>query len=448
MDLLKALSPTNLKFNRTIWLKIHLYLALSVGFLFALLGLTGSLCVYQEQIDQFLNPELTIEPIDAPYQSLDKILASIQMAHPQRSGSWTLELPTTQQGVITAWFDKPQETFFENYAPLMVAINPYTAEIIKSRLWGRTFSTWILNLHSQLLLDDLGTSIVGVLGILLSFSIGTGLYLWWPGFQGIWQALKVNPNAGIMRLAFDLHRWLGLVSALVLIILCITGILLSYPKLSASLFGAAGMEHGQTGKTIISTAEPNNHPTSITGAVFIAKAPFPKATLRRVTTPVGETGVYRINLKQSSEINQRHPYTTVWIDRWSGQTKEVRNPAKFSFAQTLNTWIWPVHTGEAFGASGRFWWFITGQALFWLYFSGLTLWLFRTNRLKDQKIDYALFAIKMRHLLMMLKRWLQTAAVNKIPMLLKQLNRYQPLIQQYSIHFWRQLRKIFSSLKP
>ena len=59
------------------------------------------------------------------------------------------------------------------------------------------------------------------------------------------------------------------------------------------------------------------------------------------TVPMVDSGIYRINFRQRSELNQRHPFTTVWVDRWSGQIKEVRNPAKFSKGETFASWIWP-----------------------------------------------------------------------------------------------------------
>lgn len=427
-------------FTRTLWLKVHLYLALSVGFLFALIGLTGSLCVYQEELDSFLNPELTITNPPAQYQSLDKIMDAVRAEHPQRSGTWTLEMPRTGNGVITAWFEKPRETFFEAYAPLMVSINPYTAEIIKTRFWGKTFSTWLLNLHSQLLMDSSGSDIVGVLGVLLSISVCTGLYLWWPGIKDIRSVFQLRANSGIRLLLFDCHRWIGLTSALAILTLALTGILLSYPALLETLFGAAGMEHGQTGRSINSTAQPNNHPTGLAGAAFIARAPFPHAKLRRVTTPLGETGIYRINLRQAEEVNQKHPYTTVWIDRWSGQIREVRDPNKFSFGETLSTWIWPLHTGEALGSSGRLIWFIAGQAIFMLYISGLALWLFRTGRLKDKKINYADCRIYIDNLK---KHFIRLSLVlfRFLKHLVIRSQRYTPLLHKGYIKLQRWLEK-------
>jgi len=95
--------------NRTTWVKVHLYLALIAGFFFALMGLTGSVSVYREELDELLNPKLVIEqPEGCKRQSLDKIMAAVQAAHPNRYGSWTLELPRSAHGMITVWYDKPR----------------------------------------------------------------------------------------------------------------------------------------------------------------------------------------------------------------------------------------------------------------------------------------------------------------------------------------------------
>jgi len=374
---------------RSTWLKTHLYIALSAGFFFALMGLSGSLSIYREELDELLNPQLVIEEPQGKYQSLDRIMASVRSAHPNRYGSWTLEMPRTRHSMITAWYDKPTEIFFELYAPLMVSVNPYTGEVIASRFWGKTATTWLLDLHTQLRLGRFGWNAVGILGLLLIVSSGTGLYLWWPGIREIGQALRVRQCAGMMQLAFDLHRLLGLFSAVALLVLAFTGLLLSYSSVLEILAGSSGMEHGQTGRNITSTAIPNNHPTGLAAASFVAQGPFPRAQLRRVTTPAGDTGIYRINLRQSSEINQRNPFTTVWVDRWSGQIKEVRNPAKFSKGEIFSTWIWPLHTGEALGATGRFVWFLSGLSLFVLYVSGLLRWLCRSGKVRDREVNFA-----------------------------------------------------------
>jgi len=421
--------------NRLIWLKIHLYLALICGFFFALLGLSGSISVYREELDGLLNPRLVIEQPQGSYQSLDKIMSAVKTAHPQRYGSWTLEMPQSPYGMMTAWYEKPRETYFELYAPLMVSVNPYTAEVVASRFWGQTITTWIADCHTQLQFGNLGWQTVGVLGVMLVISVVTGLTLWWPGWRGIGQALKINVNAGVMQLNFDSHRLLGLLAAPALLLLASTGVLLSYPGILESLAGASGMAHGETGREIVSTAIPNNHPTSLEAAEFVARGAFPKSVLRRVTTPAGDTGIYRINLRQPDEINQRHPFTTVWIDRWSGQTREVRNPASFSSGQTVATWIWPLHTGEALGSKGRLAWFIAGQSLFLLYVTGMVRWLSRIGKINDRAVDFSAIKSIASRLINSVSAWIVRYAVLLAKRLQPSLTTGYQMLRQWLIQY-------------
>jgi len=465
--------PIQRLLNRAAWVKIHLYLALFAGFFFALMGLTGSVSVYREELDLLLNPQLYIEQPSGKRQSLDKIMAAVRAEHPQRYGSWTLEMPSSPHGMITAWYDKPRETYFELYAPLMVSVNPYTAEVVASRFWGQTLTTWLLDLHTQLQMNRFGWNAVGILGLLMMVSIVTGIYLWWPGLRGIRAALailfpvrhaalprpqasvapvhdklaaytpslslRVRMNAGMIQLAFDLHRLVGLLSAAVLLLLAFTGFHLSYPFMLETLAGSSGMHHGETGRNIISTAVPNNRPIALEAAEFIARAPFPRAELRRVTTPAGDSGIYRINFRQDSEINHRHPYTTVWVDRWSGHIKEVRDPAGFTQGEKIMSGLWPVHTGEAFGATGRLIWFLAGMSLFWLYVSGLLRWLYRHGKVRDRDINVA----ALRPLVDRTQERLGQAGLMLLRLagvLLQRAKYYAPQLMKACSALWQRLR--------
>ena len=385
--------------------KAHVTLALTLGFLFALLGLTGSLSIYREELDAAFNPRMTVDSPQGQYLPLDKIMAAVQAAHPSRHGEWVLEMPRSPKGMVTAWYERPHETFGEYYAPLMVSVNPYTAEIVASRFWGQTFTTWVEDLHTQLQMGLSGVRIVGILGLGLMVSAISGLYLWraelkspLPAFEKgglggisrkLRQAFTLHHNQGLHRFAHDLHGLLGLVSALILLLLAFTGFHLAYPKILETMTGASGMGHGEEGLAIRSTAAHNNRPVSLAEAVVIARGLFPHAEVRRVATPAGEDGTYRVNLRRPGEVNIRHPVTLVWIDRWSGQIRDVRNPGKFNSVQSFISSLWPLHTGEYLGPLGRLSWFFAGLTPLLLYITGLVQWLIKRGVMEDRKLDWS-----------------------------------------------------------
>ncbi|MDO8938806.1 MAG: PepSY-associated TM helix domain-containing protein [Methylicorpusculum sp.] len=415
---------------RAKWLVLHRYLALSAGLLMAIIGLTGSVSLYRDTLDKLFNPALAIEHSQDNYQSLDKLLDAVKKAHPDRHGAWTLEMPDASHDTVTAWFEKPYETTGQIYAPLMVSINPYTAEVVASRLWGQTAMTWLLDWHKQLAWDALGWQIVGGVGLLMVLSVLSGLYLWWPARKHLFAVFSTQHNS-LIKFAFDAHRLIGLLSAVALLSLALTGLNLSFPQMLESLTGSTGMSHGGNGPLILSTAVPNNRPVRLSEAAFIAKAPFPKAELRRITTPSGVDGTFQVNLRQGSEINQKHPFTMVWIDRWSGHIKEVRDPAKFSTGEKLMAWMWPVHTGEALGASGRFIWFLSGISLVLLYVSGVMRWLHRHGWISDQALNFSklkthglTIMAKLQRVLLMLWRLLGEFIRYASPIVIKALTAF------------------------
>ncbi len=384
---------------RQLWLTVHLYLALILGFFFAVLGLTGSLSVVSEGLDDLLNPRLSVEPASGKKRSLDDLMAAVRRQHPDYRGPWTLELPRSPDEPLTAWFEKPLETRGQAYAPLMVSVNPYTGVVLASRFWGETARTWLLDLHSQLQLGRFGAQLVGLLGLALMVSVLSGLYLWWPGVAGLRSVLSLRHTAGLKRFMFDLHRLLGLLGFLALLVLAGTGFSLAYPALGEAIVGASGMSHGDDGPAIRSTGMASaHHPVSLEEAVLLARGPFPRAEVRLVTTPDGPEGTFRVTFRQAVELNDRHPMTAVWIDQYSGHIREVRNAARFGWGATALTAIWPLHTGEMLGGWGRLAWFLAGLMLPALYVTGMARWLIGRGVVKDDPVDFAPMARRLRAL--------------------------------------------------
>jgi len=373
------------------WLTLHLYLALILGFFFAVLGLTGSLSLLGEGLDQLLNPRLSVEPAPGLKPSLDDLMAAIGREHPDYKGPWTLELPHSPQEPLTAWFEKPVETRGQAYAPLMVSVNPYTGQVLASRFWGETARTWLLDLHSQLHLGRFGARWVGLMGLAMMLSVISGLYLWWPGLKGLRSAFRLRHEAGMNLFMFDVHRLMGLSGFIALLVLAFTGFNLAYPALGEALVGTTGMSHDADGPAIRSTGmAAAHHPVTLEEAVLLARGPFPRAEVRQITTPDGPEGTFRVTFRQAFELNQRHPMTAVWVDQYSGQIREVRNAARFSQAETLLTAVWPLHTGEMLGGWGQLAWFLAGLMLPALYVSGMVRWLIGRGAVRDAPVHFTM----------------------------------------------------------
>jgi uncharacterized iron-regulated membrane protein len=373
---------------RSYWLNIHCYLGLCAGLIFILLGLTGSLNTFWVELDRELNPELVISQAQGEFRSLDEILKAVQAVHLNRNGSWELVMPLQKSEMLTAIYNKPEEKKDGFYAGIWVDVNPYTAEVVRSYFWGDTVMTWIFDLHATLLLGKTGHNIVGILGLVLMISLCTGLYLWWPSSGRISQAFSIKRRASNQRLMFDIHRVAGIYGILILFILAFSGVYLVYPEYINPVVVTSPSQ--KSPKDWTSTADHGTKPISIEQAVLIAKQVFPDAEVKRISTPNGVVGAYKVSLRQPSEIfKNSYPETQVWIDQYSGKVLGSNDPKNYTMSKTFLSIQWELHSGQAFGLSGRILVCIAGLVLLILYITGIIRWLQkrRAAQKKRHKIE-------------------------------------------------------------
>lgn len=386
------------KFNwrkslRSLWLNVHLYIALVVGFVFAVLGLTGSVNVFFFELEELGLPNVVAENQAQP-RSLDAIFQAVQAAHPDKTKSWTLNLPDDSSDYLWAAYPKPEEKANEFYAPLRVLVDPYTGKMVSESFWGDTVWTFIYEIHADFLtgfinpkIGQLGFDIICFTGLFLFVSSLTGLYLWWPRGGRFKKAVTIKKGASPQRFYFDLHRMTGFYSAVVLLILAFTGFTFSYDdyvKPLVQCFSNVKKGHLKD-PDIKSVVVGNNQPISIARAVAIANGVFPGSVLREVNTPDSKEGVYVVGMMQPGDANHKSPRSKVWIDQYSSKTLAIQDPNQFTAGETFLNVMWPLHSGEALGLIGRIVWCLVGIAPLVLYVSGLIRWLHK-RKAKQLKI--------------------------------------------------------------
>lgn len=362
---------------RKLWLTVHLYLALTVGFAFVVLGLTGSYNAFMTELDEVWHPELVIAHPGGAYRPFQEMLLAVRRAHPEWQGSWNLQMPRHRAGMLTASHPLPKGQAGMYYDARLVSVDPYRAEVVKSRGRNETLMGWVFDLHCALLLGDNGQKAVGILGVCLLVSVLTGVYLWWPSRGRLWQALTIKRHAGAERRVFDLHKCFGIYAAMVLTVLAFSGFYLIYSdqvRLVVNLFSPVKMDPWADLDGVKSNPLPGAAAVSIDNAVAAAQAAFPAAELQQMLTPADATGVYTLHLRQPGEANHYWPSTTVYVDQYSGQVIATRDPMRFSNGETFLNLQYPLHTGEALGLAGRIIICATGWVPLVLYVTGLLRW--------------------------------------------------------------------------
>jgi uncharacterized iron-regulated membrane protein len=340
--------------------------------MFAFLGITGMLLVFYVEIDRQLNPIIQVQPGNAPARPLAAVVEVLHQSEPQRMGAWRLELPMTSGSPITARYYKPAEKAHLAFAPLIVTVNPYTLEVTSKRFWGDFAMTWIYDLHYSLLLDKTGKTLLGIMGLLLLILLVAGAIIWWPA-HGRWkQVLRFKPRASLPRRIYDLHTIVAVVTLPVVLVVVISGIILVVPDwFKPGINEVSHLTPFFEGNVL--------HPEekiyiNADQAVAIARQQFPDALPRWVETPSVQKKVWRIMLWQPGEVGMRFPRTNVWIDATDGRVLATRNPMNNSGGDTFMDWLHPLHSGEAFGLTGRIIILISGIIPVFLLTTGLIRW--------------------------------------------------------------------------
>lgn len=366
--------PVKTTRGRKFWLVWHLYLGLSLGLVFAVAGLTGSLLVFYIELDEMLNRELVITEEQAGRSPLayETLLQAIKANHPQRNGAWRLELPRHAKAMLMARYYQPEETKDKHFAPLIVWVNPYTAEVVSSRFWGEFLMTWVYDLHYALLLDKTGKKIMCIAGLLLVIGLMTGVYLWWPLTGKFKSALSFKAKASRQRFIYDLHKINGIYGFLVLLLLLVSGAVLEVPEWFNPVINRWSPLYQPAAN--LSSPVPGGRRISLDRAAQAALYQFPQAKLRWLETPKNANASYRIMLYQTGEPSERFPKTMVWVDQFSGETLSIRDPKAQGWGDAFLNLLHPLHNGEIFGLAGRIIIFASGFMPLVLYVTGFMRW--------------------------------------------------------------------------
>lgn len=353
--------------------QLHLWMGLSLGALFVLLGLTGSALVFYQAIDRALHPEIQLAaPGPAPdWQSpvWDRALATLYAQWPQRHGTWRFEV-TGEPGPIAArYMPGGMGHGAERH---MIWLSPDGSQVLREAVWGDYAMTWIYELHMELLGGAVGQAIVGWSGLaILLLVLCTGVWAWWP--RGSWaKALRFAPHAPPLRRLRDLHKLAGLIGLPLLLILVLTGVMLALPRQSNA---ALAPITGPVDKPLAVAAPPRHSPRmAIKPALAAAHAALPRARLVWIEIPPHGTGNYKLRMQQPGDPSPRFPHSFVHIDPVSGRVLGVEDAERAGATTTINNWLHPLHDGSIGGLGTRWLAFAAGLLPAFLFITGLLRW--------------------------------------------------------------------------
>lgn len=230
-------------------------------------------------------------------------------------------------------------------------------------LWGRP-ELWLFDLHHYLFLGDSGKYVTGALGLLLFAFAVTGLTLWWRTRKTfrfrLWPARMTRSS--IVRQ----HRDIGLVASPLLLMAAVTGSLMIFKPLADTLLApwADSSNAAPEPPQGVGTVGPG---TDWRRLMINAQAAFRSAVPRRLMLPAAPGEPVTLRMRQSFEWTTQGR-TYVYLDPATAEVLATADPASNDTASKISEKFYPIHSGKVGG--------ILWQLL--LTFSGLTLVLLGT----------------------------------------------------------------------
>ena len=364
---------------RPLLITLHKYSGLVLGLLLSILGLSGSILVFDHAVDEMLNPALAnLSMPDGP-APLQQVVDAASAAVPNDGAATRIMLPHRPGSAhIVRFPTRPGDA-----GPVEVSVHPGTAEVLAVRTWGEYAATWLYYLHHSFLAGDAGHLVVGFIGLLMLFFCVSGLIIWWPR-RGQWRrAFTIRTDGGAFRLNYDLHKTAGIYLLPLYLVVAFSGVYIVFKSQVEGLVDAV-LPMDEHPAPLSAAPPPGAVPLSVDEAVAIGRPLFPDAELKRVYLPTTPDGAFELALNQPGEAWSTHAATHVWVDQYSGAILDTWNPLAVASGSKFIEWQFPLHNGDALGLAGRWLVFVCGLLPSLLFGTGVYMW-WRKRRLQPRR---------------------------------------------------------------
>jgi uncharacterized iron-regulated membrane protein len=365
---------------RSVLFWTHLVAGVVSGLVVGLLSLTGVALAFQPQILDGLRSDLgrLERPAGAERLPLEALVEAGREAMGQAPSA--ISVAAEPQAAVLLRFGRADRLY----------LHPWTGEVLDdpAKGWAEAFA-WTTGLHRWLAMDGdgraTGKAITGASNAAFLLLMVTGLFLWFPRRwtrlalrQILWFRSGLRPKAR----DWHWHHVIGFWTLPVLLVLALSGMMISYPWATRLVFTVAGDEPPKSlarpGPPSIWVQAPEGQaPLPLDALIAKARATAPgssEVTLLLDGTP-GEAGAIQAAHLPLQARNTPPPRATsrLSLDPFSGEVLQRSGFADQSAGARLRGWLRFLHTGEALGLPGQLAAAVASMGAVVLVWTGLAL---------------------------------------------------------------------------
>lgn len=362
---------------------LHLWLGLASGIVVFIMGVTGCILVFEQEIKEMTSTWLNVEAQASEKQlPPSKIYAAVKEALPNKDihGFWYNGL------------DKTIKVDIESDS--LVYVNPYNGKII-GIVDHEDFFHIIDEGHRYLWLDDeIGSQITAWGTFIFFFLLISGLILWFPkkwNKATINSSFKIKWDAKIKRLNYDLHNVMGFYAILLAVLISFTGLMMSFHWLRESTYWiTGGWADEKDKKEEVITVK--NDSVSRKEQDMLASADF---IWKKVRTEIAKENKEAVIIHFPDEPKDNFYACTdmhkgIWRDLYfDSQTLELLpNSEKYISDERFSDWLmrsnYSLHIGAIGGLTTKILYFVASLICASLPLTGFYIWWGRKRKQKPR----------------------------------------------------------------
>ena len=353
-------APQRVWLRRAIF-QIHLWLGILLAAYSVVIGLTGAILIFQEEIeDAIYAKQLHMTP-GPRTTTFEAILANVHATHPDWIAAGLSKLG---EGAAAKGFDT--EPVLIVMRPVSdpktsnlryVYVDPNSGRVLLDRMRYSSFMGFIFHLHLYLLLDRIGLTISGWMALGLLILCISGIVVWWPGAARWAAALVLRRRSSWRRFNWDLHSVTGFWCCVALTAVSLTGVYFAFPlPIAGSVVKLTGGSIKEAMKYVAVPKAPPAKPG--TPVLSVDRA------IQTINTQMGDApAIYYISLPQTpadiyggiSYYHTRVPYTAgkrVAIDPHTGAVLMSIDTRSAPLGVRLVQYFYSIHFGTFAGTTG------------------------------------------------------------------------------------------------
>ncbi|MDR2761026.1 MAG: PepSY domain-containing protein [Planctomycetaceae bacterium] len=404
-------APTLLYFLGRFWFpttcrlvayKIHLWLGIVSGLILFVVCFSGTILTFKTEIIQFIERERYYinEQIYSKQKSIEELISTIEKTENGKVVRVIIpaELNKTWIFNIRKESDKTRQLpagMPASHAMLGTAyiVNPYTGESLgQQRSKVYMFFMMLTFLHRFLLLDiRTGQIIVGSATLIFIALVISGFFLWLPSkitvIKNWLPGLKIRSKKSWQAFFFDLHNTLGFYVLIPVIVMALTGPIISFAWYRATfekIIGAKPFrialekplksENNTTSKQRLSLDVFFDKGNNMTKRKGITRLSIPQTQDGNVTFQRIGTGFCNIAATDKFQF-----------DQYSGDILKSDLFDELPFNEKIASLIFPLHNGEIYGTASKIVYFFACLVATSFPVTGIILWIGKLRKLRKNR---------------------------------------------------------------